>query len=253
MSIYTPLTLYKYGFSAWASMVAKDGWKYFILASIDVFGNFVTVFGFQYTNLLSCLLIGAWSTPVSMVVCFFLLRARYHWTQLLGVAICIGGLSVLVVSDIRTDKDWGYTNKLKGDLFMLLGATLYGLSNGGEEYLVRGRPHYEVVGMVGLAGGVLGEASSVREVQSLQCCSQAEPALLSSPQLGFFGFIINGILVGGYEHASVHEYAWTGRNVGLLVAYVSAMTILYSVAPLLFRFASAPFYNLSLMTSGELV
>merc|ERR1711977_30670 len=132
-------------------------------------------------------------------------------TQLLGVVICIAGLAVLVVSDMRTDKDWGYSNKVKGDLFMLLGATLYGLSNGGEEYLVRGRPHYEVVGM--------------------------------------FGFFINGILVGGYEHASVYESAWTGRNVGLLVAYVSAMAILYSVAPLLFRFASAPFYNLNLMTA----
>jgi solute carrier family 35 protein F1/2 len=71
----------------------------------------------------------------------------------------------------------------------------------------------------------------------------------SYSQLGLVGFIVNGILVGGYEHATVYESAWTGRNVGLLMAYVSAMVILYSVAPLLFRFASAPFYNISLMTS----
>lgn len=74
--------------------------------------------GFRYTNLLSCLLLGAWSTPVSMVVTFFLLKARYHWTQLLGVAICIGGLGVLITSDLRTGKDWGDTEKWKGDLFM---------------------------------------------------------------------------------------------------------------------------------------
>ena len=115
----------------------------------------------------------------------------------------------------RTEKDWGYTNKLKGDLFILLGATLYGLSNGIEEFLVRGRPHYEVVGALGLVG-----------------------------------FIVNGILAGAYEHATVHEANWSGRNGGLLFAYIAAMVILYSVAPLLFRYASAPFYNLSLMTSG---
>ncbi|CAD6578659.1 MAG: hypothetical protein CYPHOPRED_000641, partial [Cyphobasidiales sp. Tagirdzhanova-0007] len=214
MSIYTPITLYKYGFRAWGKMVMTDGWKYMILGTVDVFGNFATVFGFRYTNLLSCLLLGAWSTPVSMIVTFILLKARYHWTQLLGVCVCLAGLGVLITSDYRTDKNWGSTRKVEGDLFILLGATLYGLSNGGEEFLVRGRPHYEVVGM-----------------------------------LGFVGFIVNGILAGAYEHASVHEAAWTGRNVGLLVAYISAMVILYTLAPLLFRFASSPFYNLSLMTS----
>jgi solute carrier family 35 protein F1/2 len=149
-----------------------------------------------------------------MLVCFILLKSRYHWSQLLGVAICIGGLVILVVSDMRTGKDWGYANKVKGDLFMLLGATLYGVSNGLEEFLVRGRPLYEVVG-----------------------------------QLGFWGFIVNGILVGGYEHATVYEAVWSGRNVGFLIGYVSAMLILYTLAPILFRFASSPFYNLSLMTS----
>lgn len=33
MSVYTPLTLYKYGVSAWFKMILTDGWKYFILAS----------------------------------------------------------------------------------------------------------------------------------------------------------------------------------------------------------------------------
>jgi len=212
--IYVPITLYKYGPRAYGQMLATDGWKYFILGTVDVFGNFLTVFGFRYTNLLSCLLLGAWSTPVAMLVTFFLLKVRYHWTQLLGVCICIGGLGVLVTSDIRTGKDWGYSVKWKGDLFILGGATFYGISNGLEEYLVRGRPHYEVVGALGL-----------------------------------FGFIVNGILTGAYEHASVYDNDWSGRNVGLLFAYIGAMVILYTVAPLLFRFASSPFYNLSLMTS----
>jgi len=35
---------------------------------------------------------------------------------------------MLVASDQLTDKDWGAVDKVKGDLFMLTGATLYGLS-----------------------------------------------------------------------------------------------------------------------------
>jgi solute carrier family 35 protein F1/2 len=41
--IYTPYTMYQYGFKGWAQMVLRDGWKYFILASCDVEGNFLVV------------------------------------------------------------------------------------------------------------------------------------------------------------------------------------------------------------------
>lgn len=99
---------------------------------------------------------------------------------------------------------------------MIVGATLYGLSNGFEEFLVRGRPLYEVVS-----------------------------------SLGIFGFILNGILVAAYDRPSVMAADWSGRNGALIFAYVCAMCVLYTLAPMLFRFASAPFYNLSLMTSGK--
>ena len=36
--VYTPWTLYKYGFKKWARVVFKDGWKYFCLAFVDVQG-----------------------------------------------------------------------------------------------------------------------------------------------------------------------------------------------------------------------
>jgi len=42
--------------------------------------------------------------------------------------ICVGGLGVLVASDQPTDKDYEAVNKVKGDIFMLAGATLYGFS-----------------------------------------------------------------------------------------------------------------------------
>lgn len=45
-------------------------------------------------------------------------------------------------------KNYGATDAVKGDLFVILGACCYGLSNVLEEFLVSKRPIYEVVGQV---------------------------------------------------------------------------------------------------------
>lgn len=41
--IYTSITVYRYGFRKWATMVVRDGWRYFILAFLDALGNYFTV------------------------------------------------------------------------------------------------------------------------------------------------------------------------------------------------------------------
>lgn len=40
--VYTSWTLYKYGFKKWFRLLWKDGWKYFILAFVDVQGVYLT-------------------------------------------------------------------------------------------------------------------------------------------------------------------------------------------------------------------
>ncbi|KIM53933.1 hypothetical protein SCLCIDRAFT_137838 [Scleroderma citrinum Foug A] len=212
--VYTPYTIYQYGFKGWAKMIMRDGWKYVILAAADVEGNFLVVKAYNYTDLLSCLLLDAWATPSCMFFCWLYLRTRYHWTQILGVLICVAGLGLLVTSDLLTDKNYQAQAKGKGDAFMIAGATLYGFSNATEEYLVRRRPLYEVVG-----------------------------------QMGMWGTIINGIQAAALEHKGMPVAPWTGMTIGLLVAYTAAMFTLYTIAPLVYRAASSPFYNMSLLTS----
>ncbi|KAG6895856.1 hypothetical protein C0992_011995 [Termitomyces sp. T32_za158] len=145
----------------------------FILAAFDVEGNFLVVKAYQYTDLLSCMLLDAWAIPVCMFVSWVYMRPRYHWTQILGVLICIAGLGLLVASDQLTDKDWTALDRAKGDGFMIAGATLYGLSNATEEFFVRKRPLYEVVG-----------------------------------QLGMWGTLINGIQAAGLEHGAMKLASW---------------------------------------------
>jgi len=211
---YTPYTIYRYGFSGWFKLLYKDSWKYIILAVCDVEGNFLVVKAYQYTNLLSCMLLDAWAIPVCMFFLYVYMRTRYHWTQLLGVLICVTGLGLLVAADHLTSKDWAAVDKGKGDAFMILGATLYGFTNATEEFFVRRRPLYEVVG-----------------------------------QLGMWGTIINGVQASLIEHKKMKVATWSGRNIGLLFAYTAAMYILYTVAPLLYRLASSAYFNLSLLSS----
>ena len=135
------------------------------------------------------------------------MRPRYRITQILGVFICVLGLGLLVASDSITDKDYAAVNMGLGDGFMILGATLYGFSacfsplinpelhrmilmlpltsiaNATEEFFVRKRPLYEVVG-----------------------------------QMGMWGTIINGIQAASLEHKDMTQATWSGKNIGLLVA-----------------------------------
>ena len=64
-----------------------------------------------------------------------------------------------------------------------------------------------------------------------------------------WGTIINGIQAAGLEHKAMTEASWNGKTIGLLIAYTSAMFILYTVAPILYRMASSAYYNLSLLSS----
>ena len=48
--------------------------------------------------------------------------------------MCIGGLGMLVGSDKITEKDWTALSRAKGDVFMIVGATLYGFSTSTSFY-----------------------------------------------------------------------------------------------------------------------
>ncbi|RXW23971.1 hypothetical protein EST38_g1867 [Candolleomyces aberdarensis] len=234
-AIYTPYTIYQYGWKGWGKMILKDGWKYFILAACDVEANFLVVKAYQYTDLLSCMLLDAWAIPVCLFFSWLYMRVRYHWTQMLGVFICIGGLGLLVGADQITNKGWDPLARGKGDAFMIAGATLYGFSmfsvfsvrpiftlicaplaiaNATEEFLVRKRPLYEVVG-----------------------------------QLGLWGFLIGGIQASALEWKQMREVPWNGGIIGLIFAFTIAMIILYTVAPMIYRWASSTYFNLSLLSS----
>ncbi|KAF2864769.1 hypothetical protein BDV95DRAFT_673182 [Massariosphaeria phaeospora] len=214
--IYTSYTIYKYGFKKWGRLILKDGWRFFILAFFDVEGNYFVVLAYRYTTILSAQLINFWAIVVVVLVSFLFLRVRYHYTQYAGILLCVGGMGVLFGSDHLTGSNaFPAANEVKGDLFALLGATFYGLSNAFEEFLVSERPLYEVVG-----------------------------------QLAFWALFINGTQAGIFDRAQFRAAVWSPKVGGYLTGYTLILTLFYSLAPVVFRLSSAAFFNISLLTGS---
>lgn len=214
--IYMPITIYQYGPRKYLRVIWRDGWKYFILSFMDVEGNYFTVLAYRYTNLLSAQLINFWAIVCVVIVSFVLLRVRYRVFQIVGILVCCGGMGLLLASDHLQGTNGGPAeDMLKGDLFALLGATLYGLTNVCEEYLVSKRPVYEVLSFFGL-----------------------------------WGMCINAVQASIFDRQSFQQATWNGPVIGYIVGFTLALALFYSLVPLLLRMASAAFFNISLLTGN---
>ncbi|KAI8086432.1 uncharacterized protein BX664DRAFT_265538 [Halteromyces radiatus] len=212
--VYNSYAIYKRGIRGWLLQFWRRGIFYFILGFVDVEGNYFVVKSFGYTSMLSAMLLDCWSTPVCMILSFFFLKVRYRWVQYLGVFIALCGLGMLVASDVITGRNYDASDALKGDLFCLLGATLYGVSNVSEEYMARKHPLYEVIGM-----------------------------------FTFFATFINLVQLFILERSEFSSLVGQPEAVGMIIVYTVCMFVLYSLAPVMFRLGSAVLYNLSILTS----
>ncbi|GAP87155.1 putative solute carrier family 35 member F1 [Rosellinia necatrix] len=214
--IYLSYTLYQYGFKKFGRILWRDWWRYLILSFFDVEGNYFTVLAYNYTNILSAQLINFWAIVVVVIISFVLLRVRYKVFQIVGILICVGGTGILLASDhIQGTNGGPGANLVKGDLFALLGATFYGLTNTFEEWFVSRRPAYEVLAFIGL-----------------------------------FGLLINGTQAAIFDRHSLETAEFTGPVIGYIVGFTLALTLFYSVVPFILRLASAAFFNISLLTGN---
>ena len=216
--VYNAIFLVRDGPRVWGRVAWRDGWKYLIMAFLDVEGNYFTVKAYEYTNLLSAQLLNFWSIVCVVIISFLLLKVRYKLFQVVGILICCGGMGMLLGSDYLQNKENGQdggATKLKGDLFGLLGATLYGTSNVLEEWLVSRAPMHHVLGFMGL-----------------------------------LGMIINGVQAAIFDRATISGSGWSNAVGGYLAGYTICLFIFYTLAPLILRMGSAAFFDISLLTAN---
>lgn len=81
--------------------LSAPAWAYFVISFIDVQANFCMVLAYRFTSVTSVMLLSNWTIPCVMAFSFVALKRRYGRQHLLGAAICVTGLTLLVLSDNR--------------------------------------------------------------------------------------------------------------------------------------------------------
>ena len=163
-------------------------WRYLAVAFADVMANYLIVKAYQDTSLASAILLDCFALPCCAVLSFWFLNVRYSKRHLLGVLLCVIGLGLNVLSDAQSSETVGpatssgnssssssstsavapspsrplapapaplYPNALRGDLLVIIAASLYAVSNVAQERLVKTGNRVEFLGMLGSFGTVL--------------------------------------------------------------------------------------------------
>ncbi|XP_039268561.2 solute carrier family 35 member F1-like [Styela clava] len=194
------------------------GWKYFLISVADVAANFLMVTAYQYTSLTSVQVLDCFVIFIVMVLSWFILKTRYKAVHYVGVVIALLGVAVMITADVLLDRggEGSGSNPLLGDMMVLLGATCYGISNVGMEFVMKTRPvgRTEILAMFGI-----------------------------------FGSITTGILIAALERDALKAVIWSAGSIMSLVGFAACMFALYSLMPIVMKMSSAATVNLSVLTA----
>ncbi|XP_058029093.1 solute carrier family 35 member F1 [Ahaetulla prasina] len=213
--VYTTTLAVRQGEENLLAILKRRWWKYMILGIIDIEANYLVVKAYQYTTFTSVQLLDCFVIPVVILLSWFFLLVRYKAVHFIGIVVCILGMGCMAGTDVLVGRQQGAgENKLIGDLLVLGGATLYGISNVCEEYIVRNLSRVEFLGMIGL-----------------------------------FGSFFSGIQLAIMEHKELLKVPWDWQIGLLYVGFSACMFGLYSFMPVVIKKTSATAVNLSLLTA----
>ncbi|XP_043930215.1 solute carrier family 35 member F1 [Protopterus annectens] len=213
--VYTTTLAVRQGEENLLAILKRRWWKYMILGLIDIEANYLVIKAYQYTTLTSVQLLDCFVIPVVLLLSWFFLLVRYKAVHFIGVGVCLLGMGCMVGADVLVGRQQGAgENKLLGDLLVLAGATLYGISNVCEEYIVKNLSRVEFLGMIGL-----------------------------------FGSFFSGIQLAIMEHKELLKVPWDWQIGLLYVGFSACMFGLYSFMPVVIKRTSATSVNLSLLTA----
>ncbi|KAF4071070.1 hypothetical protein AMELA_G00280710 [Ameiurus melas] len=213
--VYTTTLAVRQGEENLLAILKRRWWKYMILGVIDIEANYLVIKAYQYTTLTSVQLLDCFVIPVVLLLSWFFLLVRYKVVHFVGVGICLLGIGCMVGTDVLVGRQQGLgDHKLLGDLLVLAGATLYGISNVCEEFIVKNLSRVEFLGMMGL-----------------------------------FGSFFSGIQLAIMEHKELLKVQWDWQIGLLYIGFSACMFGLYSFMPVVIKRTSATTVNLSLLTA----
>uniref|UniRef100_A0AAA9TN15 Solute carrier family 35 member F2 n=1 Tax=Bos taurus TaxID=9913 RepID=A0AAA9TN15_BOVIN len=198
--IYTVMLAFQSGSDNLLCILKKKWWKYILLGLADVEANYLIVRAYQYTTLTS-------------------VQNHFLGPYIMVYTTIFQPVSLLKIQNKKNEsrivpENEKSNNVLIGDILVLLGASLYAVSNVCEEYIVKKLSRKEFLGMVGL-----------------------------------FGTIISGIQLLIVEYKDIASIHWDWKIALLFVAFALCMFCLYSFMPLVIKVTSATSVNLGILTA----
>ncbi|CAD5207657.1 unnamed protein product [Bursaphelenchus okinawaensis] len=213
--VYGLILLLRPGDRNISKVLIKRGWKYFLLAIIDVEANYMIVYAYQYTNLTSIQILDCSTIPVVMILSWLFLSVRYLFIHLIGVSVCLAGIALIIFADSKSGRGAdGGTDQLYGDVLCLGAAVLYAAANVTEEFLVKQYDRFEYLGVVGL-----------------------------------FGCLISSIQLVVLERNNLANFNWSWEALGYMALFTLCMFTFYSLVSVVMQKSSALMFNLSVLTA----
>jgi len=221
LGVYVLLALV-FGVPRWLAAAREGRWLrtavpvgvYALLALVDVEANYLVVKAYMYTSITSIMLLDSWTIPVVMVLSAVFLRRRYAPAHFFGVFFAAAGLAALVASDALQGDGGAGGDSVRGDLLCLAGATLYAVSNVGQEFLVKAHDRVEFLGM-----------------------------------LGGFGALFNGAQLLVLERDELATVEWTPAVIASWAGFTASLAGMYVLTSFFLQRADATLFNLCLLSS----
>jgi len=132
---------------------------YLGLSLLDIGPNYLILLALQKTSLTSVSLLGSLTIPSTMMACRWLLQQKFSTHNFLGVALCLCGGIITVLSDrgnttlavLKHSSD----SSFYGDVLAILAAMIYGVGDAAGEFWAKHVDRKEYLGMIGLLGSMV--------------------------------------------------------------------------------------------------
>nr|CAD7437529.1 unnamed protein product [Timema bartmani] len=102
--IYTTWLACRNGERGLVSVLRLRGWRYLLVALVDVEANYLLGMAYQFTTLTSIQLLDCVSIPTVLALSCILLKVRYKIVHIVGISLCLMGVGCLVWADIEDGK-----------------------------------------------------------------------------------------------------------------------------------------------------
>lgn len=192
---------------------------YVLAAALDVEANFLVLEAYNYTSITSVMLLDCFTIPCAMILSYTFLGCTYTWKHSLGIAICLSGLSCIILNDyFQYNQNGGSSadgaNPVIGDILCLSGAVLYASSNVLQEKLVKYNDRFEFLG-----------------------------------HLGCFGLVIAGVQMCFIDLPKMRIATYSMRTIFSILGFVGCLFLMYINTSAFLQASDAIVFNLSLLTS----